>query len=147
MWNNKLNENISQSINYVFSNYANAISIEPIIFRHINEIANIVDNWDAHGAIKPNISTLSHIKSFLNNLEDKYLVKISEDDIFPNPHGTITIRLQNKKNYLNIEFGESYANYYSFINKEIKHKGTKAVLTRYIPYAIKQGIQDIELYK
>ena len=131
-------------ISYVFSCSDSPISIEPVVFKHINEIANLNKNWDGHGAIIPNISTLSHVKAFLRNLDNESLSKITEENIFPNPHGTITIRIEKNRNYVNIEFGESYANYYSYINKEIRHRGQKAItLSPFIPYDLKRGLNEV----
>jgi len=136
--------NIQPNMSFVFTTCDNAISIEPVVFQHLNEIANLENNWDGHGALTPNISTLSHIKAFLKNLDDRDLSRIAEENIFPNPHGTITVRVAHKKNYVNIEFGESYANYYTFIDKRIKYKTQKAThLYKYIPYDLKLGISEV----
>lgn len=114
------------------------ITTEPAIFKYINEIANIDDNWDGHGAIKPNVSTLSHVKAFLKNLEKELFSKINEDNMIVNPHGTVTIRIAANRNYLNIEFGESFANYYAMIDGEIKYRGENVkILQSYIPNDIK----------
>lgn len=136
---------IEESYNHVmFSISVSPITTEPPIYSYINEIANLQSNWDGHGATPPNISTLSHVKGFLENLENEIFSKITEENIIANPHGTITIRLGNKTNYANIEFGEKYANYYAFLNGEIKYRGEKITsLTHIVPYEVKLAISEL----
>lgn len=129
----------------VFTMSVNAITLEPIIFSQIQEIANLDFNWDGQNSIAPNVNTLSHIKSFINNIDKDMLSKIKENDLFATPHGTIGIRIAGKNdNYLNIEFGESYANYYAYIDGEVKFKKEKdTYLSKHISYEIKQAFTEL----
>ena len=143
-WGTPLYNGINPEHSIVFQISACPISLEPNIFKHINQIANLEFNWDGYDAIVPNIHTLGHIKSFLKEAGYEILSKIKDEDVFANPHGTIVIRVESGENYVNIEFGEKYANYYALINSEIKYKreGDNKMHT-YFPNEIRLAFNEL----
>jgi hypothetical protein len=79
-----------------------------------NEIDSFVDlgnNWDGYGAIATFPEIAEKSKRFISLLHDTFIDLIT--DIFPNPHGTITIEWENcDQEKLSLEIGKSNYSYF-----------------------------------
>ena len=75
------------------------------------------NNWDGYNGYAPNKEILKKAEGFLKQLPKKYSELLDEDNIYPNPHGTITVEWRDtNKNVISIEFGLNKTSYYSIIN-------------------------------
>lgn len=83
--------------------------------QNIDDLSNLQDNWDGYSAIKPIDLIIEKTKQFLNRLNIFQLTKLT--DIYPNPHGTISIEFINKEQKICIEIGQTNATYFYRINK------------------------------
>ena len=86
-----------------------------ILKNQIEEFTKLPIGWDGYGAI-PLIAEISDkAKCFISMLDDLFIDQIS--DIYPNPHGTLTVEWLNKSNNkLSLEIGVN--NYSYFIDNE-----------------------------
>jgi hypothetical protein len=74
----------------------------------IDQLVSLPENWDGYGAIPLFKEIGEKAKIILQHI--KYPV----DDIFPNPHGTITIDWRNQHNeLLSLEIGLSTYGYFT----------------------------------
>ena len=74
------------------------------IRKEFDFIFSLTDNWDGMGAIMPSNLTFNMCRYIINTLEEKYKNLVT--DIYPLPHGTITVDFENSKGEdVSIEFG------------------------------------------
>ena len=82
-----------------------------LVKNKIDGFLNLENNWDGYGGIPPLEAIAEKAKRFLCILNDSLINKIS--DVFPNPHGTITIEWENNNNEkLSLEIGENNYSYF-----------------------------------
>jgi hypothetical protein len=88
------------------------------IKKEIDDFTLLKSNWDGYGGT-PVLDTIAQIaKQFIPMLNDSFIDRIT--DIYPNPHGTITIEWKNSKNEkLSLEIGEK--NYSYFVKYQTKN--------------------------
>lgn len=77
----------------------------------INSLISLNENWDGYGSV----SVLEEIgisaKTFLSTLNSSWIERVS--DIYPNPHGTLTIEWENKVGEkLSLELGRNNFSYF-----------------------------------
>lgn len=77
----------------------------------IREISELEDNWDGYGAIAVKEKVIENVLNLVITLNGEEIDKCT--DIFPNPHGTISIEWENEKNeLLSLEIGEYNYSYF-----------------------------------
>jgi hypothetical protein len=118
---------ISTSENSKLIEYRNSeVSLVPLskyesLKKDINEFVKLKENWDGYGAIPVLPSIAETANTLIDFLGSPFIDGIS--DIFPNPHGTITIEWQNRnKEKLSLEIGEINYSYF------IKYKDENPLL-------------------
>jgi len=86
----------------------------------INEYKSLNENWDGYGSIPVTKKSEQNTITFITNLDDVSIENIS--DIFPNPHGTITLEWENKLcEKISLEIGSnSYSYFVKYSNKTPK---------------------------
>lgn len=89
-------------------------------FEAFNNLQTLKDNWDGYGAISPTEIVIKNVKSLLSALPNQFIANLTEDNIYPNPNGTITIEWANEEdeNIVSIEVGEEYSTFYSKIENK-----------------------------
>jgi len=86
-------------------------------------ISNLKDNWDGHGAISPHVNTIDYTEALLTKLPQQFVSDLSEDQIYPNPNGTITIEWGNSRNgIVSLEIGKDRSTFFVQANGEIIYK-------------------------
>lgn len=82
----------------------------------INSFVVIGENWDGYGALCV-LDTIAHKTETLVGLLSSSLID-HVSDIFPNPHGTITIEWENRSGEkLSLEIGNSNYSYFIKFNE------------------------------
>ncbi len=86
----------------------------------INSFAELNDNWDGYNAIPIFEEIINITKSFIVCINDSFIDNVS--DIYPNPHGTITIEWEKNENEkLSLEIGiNNYSYFVQYPNKPAK---------------------------
>jgi hypothetical protein len=133
--------NVPISINYTveFKSYLeekDVLNIEKLLDKHtksfitfdtqnqfpfssrINDLKKLEGNWDNYGGYSPNGEIVNKVEDFLKVLPKKYAALLDDDDIFPNPHGTVTIEWRKNNSVVSIEFGLSTSSFYSIVNNQ-----------------------------
>jgi len=109
-----LNKRVIQDINI--------IPIRMPLFSEISEIGNLKEDWDGYGGIEISNQIVNSTLHFVKKLKIKFLIYLSVDGIYPNPHGTISLEFKNtNKDKLIIEIGENYSNFLLKINGKYQH--------------------------
>jgi hypothetical protein len=69
------------------------------VYKYINSFLKLEKNWDGYGASKFDKEIISYTKYLIKNfIPKKIRKKLTEDDICPNPNGTVSIIMEyNKK--------------------------------------------------
>ena len=80
------------------------------------ELHNLKDNWDGYNGLASDTIIIDKVEEFIKNLPQKYLDSLSEDGIFPNPHGTISVEWRKGYNVVSIEFGKTTSSFYSVLD-------------------------------
>ncbi len=86
----------------------------PVQFLQIDNFVDLDDNWDGYGGIPVYPEVAKNAKKILRTLDPEYVRKIT--DIFPNPHGTVTIEWENNKGKFSLEIGKSSFSYFVDLN-------------------------------
>ncbi|UBZ15334.1 hypothetical protein LDL77_06375 [Flagellimonas marinaquae] len=95
-----------------------SIKIKEDIVREILSFKSLKDNWDGYGAIPLEIESALNAVNFIFLLDRR--IKISPEDIYPNPNGTISMSWVSKNNdVLNLEIGNTSLSYYHERNNGI----------------------------
>lgn len=77
----------------------------------------LVDNWDGYGALAPTQSVIKNSISFLSSLPQKVLKNLDcDDNITPNPNGTLSFEWVNEDHKIYIEIGDEKMNIFSLYN-------------------------------
>jgi hypothetical protein len=87
------------------------------LLNQIEELSALEDNWDRYGAVAPLTGVTSKVSQFVPFLAADFVEKIT--DIFPNPHGTVTIEWENRdKEIISLEIGLNNFSYFVKCNEE-----------------------------
>ncbi len=108
------------------------------------ELSELDDNWDGYGALKPFSEVIENVETITHILNNDFIDRV--DDIYPNPHGTITIEWINERHEkLSLEIGKTKYSYFVLYND----KDPKKVDKRDIQKAgFKEVISDLDaLYR
>ncbi|HLG35773.1 MAG TPA: hypothetical protein VI757_12900 [Bacteroidia bacterium] len=87
--------------------------------KELTTFSELKEDWDGYGALTPLKETIANTNRILSNLPPIILESIS--DLYPNPHGTISLELTNKKDEIvSIEIGKKTYSFFSkFSDKEL----------------------------
>lgn len=77
-----------------------------------NEVAILKQNWDGYDASPIEQKVLFNVRFLIHKLPDLLSNLLEEDNILPNPNGTISMEWVNKSNELFLEIGNDYSTYY-----------------------------------
>lgn len=81
------------------------------LFKEICSFKTLVNNWDGYGATPLEAESAANAIFIISCLEDKVIEAIT--DIFPNPHGTISVIWYNEnESTLSLEIGNHEIAYY-----------------------------------
>ena len=90
------------------------------IKKHISLFLNLEKGWDGYSAVAPKEETLENVLCILQNIKDKYLKLLDNEDIIPSPYGTISLYFNDfEDNELSVEFGAKYIGISGEINGKI----------------------------
>jgi len=82
----------------------------------IKNFEELGENWDGYGAV-PVIPEIARVAETLLNILGSFIDGIT--DVFPNPHGTITIEWENRNDEkLSLEIGKDNYSYFIRFNNE-----------------------------
>lgn len=112
--------NSSNTIGYYVSdyfpspitNYFNFV-YNPVLstFSKIDEFLSLNPNWDGYNSIPVTKQAGTNTKNLVSSLNDLLIENIA--DIFPNPHGTITIQWKNHiEEKISLEIGSNSYSYF-----------------------------------
>ncbi len=77
----------------------------------IDNLISLNENWDGYGSISVLEEIGQSAKTFLSTLNPSWIERVS--DIYPNPHGTLTIEWENKVGEkLSLELGGNNFSYF-----------------------------------
>lgn len=100
---------------------------EPVTYTsEMEKVANrlqcfltLENGWDGYSAVVPKEVTIGNVMLVLDNLKDKYIKLLNEEDVVPSPYGTVSLYFEDEKsNELSIEFGKEYIGINGAINGE-----------------------------
>lgn len=77
------------------------------LFSKLNEISEIIDNWDGFGAVKPSKKCINNVTNIFRRMELKNLARLSFYDINPSPYGTVEMEWKIGLGIANIEVGDN----------------------------------------
>jgi hypothetical protein len=106
-----------------------------VIFKQIDELVNLPDNWDGYGGIPVLEPVAILAKSFLFKLNERHIDYLA--DCYPNPYGTLDLHFGSSDKFIKIEFGISTCTYLVYYNSEYYGKDKINVENNYI-YIIEQ---------
>ena len=111
-------ENLSQKV-YLKKNTKKELIRDIVSFRSLQE------NWDGFGALPLEVESAAHAIELIDLLGSDAYGHI--DEIFPNPHGTLSILwINNSGEKLSLEIGNSSFSYYvEFISKDTEYFNNK----------------------
>lgn len=117
----KLDSDENTNVIYLFAGKEQRfLSLNPFQFRlkELDELFDLPENWDGYNALPLSKEIFEKATNFITILNGDLIDRIH--DIYPNPHGTITIEWVNRKNEkLSLEVGKSS---YSFFIKLLDSK-------------------------
>jgi hypothetical protein len=95
----------------------------------IDNFATLENNWDGYGATPVVNNIVQSAKQLIPLLASYFIDHVT--DVFPNPHGTITIEWENrKKEKLSLEIGENnYSYFVKYNNTNPKFINGENILT------------------
>jgi hypothetical protein len=95
----------------------------------IDSFTTLENNWDGYGAIPVVNEVAQSTKQLIPMLGAYFIDRVT--DIFPNPHGTITIEWENRKREkLSLEIGQNnYSYFVKFENTNPKFVNGENILT------------------
>lgn len=77
----------------------------------IVELSELENDWDCYGALKPFSEVIDNSESLRNILNNDFTSRI--EDVYPNPHGTISFVWLNKQGEkLSLEMGRTKYSYF-----------------------------------
>lgn len=89
------------------------------ISRKLEVFLGLKKGWDGYSAVVPKEKTIENVLLVVQNLKDKYLKLLDEEDIVPSPYGTISLYFEDvNNNELSIEFGREFIGISGEINGE-----------------------------
>lgn len=91
----------------------NSILTRKALIKDILSFKVLNNNWDGYGAYPLEVESAANAITVINSLAEYSLIKV--DEIFPNPHGTISIILKSI-NTISIEIGNDSMSYYVLEN-------------------------------
>lgn len=103
-----LKRNFSGFQNDFFKNF-NSYQIHSNINQEIDKLYEYCnyDNWDGYNAVAIDKIIIFRTKQTLGIIQPELLRNLTIDDLSPNPHGTITVRLEINENDIYIEIGKT----------------------------------------
>lgn len=108
-------------------NDTNDCYLEPITYTtemekissKLEEFLRLKKGWDGYSAVVPKEQTIENVLLVVQNLKDKYLKLLNEEDIVPSPYGTISLYFDDaNNNELSVEFGREFIGISGEINGE-----------------------------
>jgi hypothetical protein len=89
------------------------------ISKRLNHFLQLENGWDGYSAIVPKGKTVHNVLLVIENLKDKYLKLLNDEDIVPSTYGTISLYFEDSNNNeLSIEFGKEFIGISGEINSE-----------------------------
>jgi len=96
------------------------VETDPYLKR-IDELAQLEDDWDGYGGLKPDVNVIRNTKTLIKWLRVTYrdvLAGLEVEDIYPVSHGTISVDWYcNDTLYTSVEVGREQI--YCFIPKDV----------------------------
>jgi hypothetical protein len=79
------------------------------ISKRLKHFLQLENGWDGYSAVVPKETTVHNVLLVIENLKDKYLKLLNDEDIVPSNYGTISLYFEDSNNNeLSIEFGKEY---------------------------------------
>lgn len=103
----------------------------------LDEISNLENNWDDCGATTISKQCLENALNIINGLKSP----VQSADIYPNPHGTISLDWETGQNYLSIEIGDH--SYSTFLENDDNVEMDSGSLTKNLPDFLFAALQRI----
>lgn len=112
------------------------------IIEKVLSFKSLEDSWDGYGAIPLEIQASSNALSLIDSIGDELSCKLY--DIYPNPHGTITLEWENIDNEcLVLEIGNKTFSYYLELNSVETLYRSKLLLTNENIKLLKNHIKSV----
>jgi hypothetical protein len=84
----------------------------PLVYSRLHELKQLKANWDGYGAEAPLPTVIERTYGFVDALANKYQKALGDQQIYPNPSGTITIDWERGERVVSLEIGASTANFF-----------------------------------
>jgi hypothetical protein len=90
------------------------INLNRSLQKCLKQIKNLEDNWDGYGAIRPSLIAYNRVEIFLKNCPNSFIEPLGQDNIYPNPNGTISIEWENSLGGVaSLEIGDENATFFA----------------------------------
>lgn len=95
----------------------------------VRTFANLQDDWDGYGAIRPLSECLNHALEIISNenISLNYLT-----DIYPNPNGTLTLEWEQDEKEIGLEVGSREFSYYAHFGEVHTYNNQKQYVAKEI---------------
>jgi hypothetical protein len=77
-----------------------------------NELASLPKNWDGYGAYLIHPEVVKKSVTMLKSLPETLFAMLTEDNVTPNPSGTISLDWQKETVKVFLEIGSSFSTYF-----------------------------------
>ncbi|MFN0035369.1 MAG: hypothetical protein ACKVUS_09885 [Saprospiraceae bacterium] len=90
-----------------------------------NDLASLPENWDSYGAYPIHPEVLKKLSALIKGVPHTFWASVSEDEITPNPSGTVSVEWQRAGVKIFLEIGSQFSTYFIKENGVLieTHKG------------------------
>ena len=90
--------------------------------------ADLPDNWDGYGGVAPSKQAMGNALDFIMQIDPYFLQYLRDEDIVPNPYGTISFEWSNaRKDSVCVEIGDvEIAFFYTIGSSEVKSEDNRS---------------------
>lgn len=93
-----------------------SLELRPELKKRMRDIELLEDNWDGFQALAPEAHICKVVRQMISHLPIDLSESLDPEDLYPNPHGTITAEWVKGDDYAAIEYGNKGANFLVRVN-------------------------------
>lgn len=108
-----------------FGYYNSLITINLFQSTRVSELKEIVksfsllkEDWDGYGGYPPSNKVVANSIYLIEGLPSEVFVDYDNENLFPNPNGTISIEWRKNQNVVGVEIGKEYGVFFSLIDNQ-----------------------------
>ena len=87
-----------------------------LLCKHVEELAELADDWDGYGGTGPSVQTVGNVHRLLTELSPDAVQRLHQESLTPTPYGTITLEWEAAPDrFLRVEMGDTeWAYFYEY---------------------------------